>query len=277
MRIAARLAGFPDLSDYGAVAAHMASRHAGGVAGKSVLVVGCNRGDDCRVFTSMGAREVHGLDVIDDIGVDFAGPTYHRMSAEDMELPDDRFDVVFAVATLEHVPDVDPAFAEMARVTAPGGVVYSVAAPLWNSRQGHHKGDLFPDHPWVHLRFDRDEIVELCRREGIVSPDGAAIEAHVDYMLDDRFFNQLPAKRYVDACNALTGVELVRNDLAFDAPDGLTPELEAELRAAGYPREELLASVHTLVARKRPFDGPADLSRTFKTRVRGALLERAPR
>ena len=274
MRVAGRLAGFPDPSDYGAHAAYTAGRYAGGVAGKRVLVVGCNRGDDCRMFASMGASELHGLDVIDDVGADFPGPSYHRMSAEKIELPDDRFDLVFAVATLEHVPDVAAAFEEMARVTAPGGVAFSVAAPLWHSRQGHHKGDMFEEHPWVHLRFDRDDIVALCRREGIESPDGRPVEEHVDYMLDPRFFNQVPARRYVEACDALQSVELVRNDLALDEPDGLTPDVETE---TGHPREELLASAHTLVARKRPFEGPADLSRTLHTRLRGALLERAPR
>ena len=106
-------------------------------------------------------------------------------------------------------------------------------------------------------------IVALCRREGIESSDGRPVEEHVDYMLDPRFFNQVPARRYVEACDALQSVELVRNDLALDEPDGLTPDVETE---TGHPREELLASAHTLVARKRPFEGPADLSRTLRTR-----------
>ena len=87
---------------------------------------------------------------------------------------------------------------------------------------------------------------------------------HVDYMLDPRFFNQVPARRYVEVCEALVRVELIVNDLALDDPYDLTPDLEAQLRQ---PREELLASAHTLVARKRPFRGPADLSRTIRTRL----------
>ena len=115
------------------------------------------------------------------------------------------------------------------------------------------------------------------RAGGHLQPDEHSIGEHVDYMLDRRFFNQTPARAYVDACASLAGVELIRNELAYDEPDELTPELENELRGAGYPRKELLASVHTVTARKRPFSGPADLSRTLRTRVRGALLERAPR
>ena len=61
-RIAGRLAGFPHPDDYGAYSAYAAARHAGAVAGKSVLVVGCNRGEDCRRFVRMRAAEVHGLD-----------------------------------------------------------------------------------------------------------------------------------------------------------------------------------------------------------------------
>lgn len=275
-RIAGRLAGFPHPDDYGAYSAYAAARHAGGVAGKSVLVVGCNRGEDCRRFVRMRAAEVHGLDPIDDVGADFGGATYHCGSAENMDLPDGRFDLVFAVATLEHVPRVAAAFAEMARVARPGGVVYSVAAPLWNSRHGHHKGDLFAAHPWVHLRLKRDGILELCSNEGIQSPDERPLEHHVDYMLNPRFFNRTPARDYVEACAGLENVELIRNDLAFDAADALTPDLESELAGAGHPRQELLASAHTLVARKQPFGGPADLSRSLRTRLRGATLERSP-
>jgi hypothetical protein len=151
-----------------------------------------------------------------------------------------------------------------------------VAAPPWNSKQGHHKGELFEAHPWVHIRLDRGGIVALCHREGKASPDVRPTETHVDYMLDPRFFNRMPARKFVEACEALVDVELIRNELAFDEPDVLTPELEAELRERRYPREELLASAHTVVARKRPFDGPADLSRTLRTRIRGALIQRAP-
>jgi hypothetical protein len=56
-----------------------------------------------------GAAEVHGLDVIEDIGASYSNPAvkYHRGSIEGCDLPSDYFDLVFSVATVEHVPKID--------------------------------------------------------------------------------------------------------------------------------------------------------------------------
>jgi SAM-dependent methyltransferase len=217
-----------------------------------VLVVGCNTGLDVRNFVELGAKEVWGVDVVEEIGRDFAHPRarYLRTSVEAMDVPDDSFDLVFTFATMEHVPGVARAFAEMARVTRPGGWIYSVASPLWNSPYGHHKADLFRGHPWVHLLLTRDEICELARRENIVPADGGAIEAHVDYMLDPAFFNKAPAAAYARACANLPGFAALRNE--FDSPHdaGLDPDTEARLARKGYPRAEVLAVTHVFVGQK---------------------------
>jgi hypothetical protein len=101
---------------------------------------------------------------------------------------------------MEHVPDIDRGFAEMARVTRPGGVVYSQASPLWRSPYGHHKGDLFAGHPWIHLLLDQDEILALCAAEGIGGESD--IEHHVNYMLNADYFNMRPAADYVGGLRA---------------------------------------------------------------------------
>jgi len=132
---------------------------------KTVLVVGCNTGYDCRYFIDLGAGEVHGVDIIDKIGADYTHPQvkYHQMSVEAMNLKSESYDLVFSVATFEHVQRIDLAFQEMVRVTKPKGIIYCVADPLWNSRQGHHKGNFFENYPWIHLRLSRDEILEYCK------------------------------------------------------------------------------------------------------------------
>jgi SAM-dependent methyltransferase len=231
-----------------------AARAAGGLRGKSVLVVGCNTGTECRLFVRFGAGHVHGIDVVPETGAGFSHPrvSYSRTSAEAMEIDSDSFDLVFCLATMEHVGRIDFAFPELVRVAAPGGVIYSVSAPLWNSAQGHHKGDFFADFPWIHLRLNEAEILEYCAASGIEdSASGLPMETHVAYMLNDKFFNKQPAHAYVETCAALEGVEILANDLAYDDEAPLTDEILAELGAKGYPREELLASVHTFVGRKR--------------------------
>jgi SAM-dependent methyltransferase len=215
-----------------------------------VLVVGCNAGDECRHFLGFGARLVHGIDVIEKTGAGFSHPRvrYDRMSVEALSFPDETFDLVYAYATMEHVPDIESGFSEMARVTKRGGVVYSQASPLWRSPYGHHKGDLFADQPWIHLLMDADEILELCARDGI-DGDGN-IEHHVGYMLDPAHFNMRAAADYVAACEALPDMELIDNSLAMDRPELLSEELEARLAAKGIGRDEALAVSHTLIARR---------------------------
>jgi SAM-dependent methyltransferase len=223
------------------------------VAGKCVLVVGCNRGEDCKIFVDMGAEQVTGLDVMDEIGANFVHPnvSYRKASAEQMPFEDDSFDLVFAYATLEHVPDITAAFREMARVCVRGGLIYSAAAPLWNSRQGPHWGSLFDEMPWIHLRRSVEEVRAYNRAQGEANPAVARPSAaQVAYWLDDRFFNKRWARDYLAAGWSVPNVEIIRNDLECEPDEVLPAEVAAELAAKGYSRRELLALTHILIARR---------------------------
>jgi len=221
---------------------------------KNVLIVGCNVGKDCVYFLRLGARAVHGLDVIEDVGKGFQHRkvNYLRASAEAIPVHDGTYDLVFCFATMEHVPDVEHAFKEMARVTKEGGVIYCVASPLWNSRFGHHKGDLFGKFPWIHLYMTEAEILEMCTNQGVVDPTGhCSMDAHVRYMLNSQYFNKTPAQHYVSTCRTLSNIQVVENSLSLESDDLLTPELYSILNAKGYSREELLAVTHTFIGRKQ--------------------------
>jgi SAM-dependent methyltransferase len=244
------------VTDYNRFHAERARGYVGALAGKTCMVVGCNTGGDCRYFVEFGAAEVHGLDVLDCVGADFTDERvkYFQLSAEHMAgIPDDCYDLVYCFATMEHVPDIDRAFAEMVRICRPNGLIYCVAAPLWHSRNGHHKGDYFGAHPWIHLRMSEAEIVEFCRAEGITDRSGVGgMDHHVAYMLNPAYFNMKPARAYVEACRRLRDVEMISNDLDSDDSSLLPADIRADLAARGYPAEELLAVVHTFIARKRP-------------------------
>jgi SAM-dependent methyltransferase len=148
--------------------------------GGEVLVVGYNTGEECRHFVGFGARHVHGIDVVDATGAGYVHPVSATAACRwrTLGLEDDSFDLLYAYATMEHVPDIDRGFAEMVRVTRAGGVVYSQASPLWRSPYGHHKGDLFAGQPWIHLMLDRDAILASCAAEGIGG--GSDIQHHVN-------------------------------------------------------------------------------------------------
>jgi SAM-dependent methyltransferase len=221
------------------------------IRGAKVLVVGANTGEDCKLFVDRGAAEVHGLDVLEAVGQNFRHPkvTYHRQSIEKTTLPADHFDLVFAVATMEHVPDIAAGFAEMARLVRPGGAIYSSAAPLWQSAYGHHMG-CFQDHPWVHLLFDQPGLVRYARAHGIEGERGHDIEGISRYMLNRANFNMLPAEDYIAACQDLPNLTIVENKLYRDEAVTLDHPLGKRALEAGYNPDSLLASRHVFVARK---------------------------
>lgn len=65
--------------DYHEAAINEAARFSQ-LKGKRVLIVGVNTGEDCERFIRRGAGEIHGLDVIEEVGRNFTHPavTYHR-------------------------------------------------------------------------------------------------------------------------------------------------------------------------------------------------------
>lgn len=221
--------------------------------GASVLVVGANTGADCRYFVEWGAKEVHGLDVVPNVGSDYQANevSYFCMSAEAMRLPDNYYDLVYCFATMEHVPDIAAAFKEMVRVAKAGGFIYSVASPLWNSRSGHHMACLSP-YPWIHLRMGKQEMISYCKGAGIEGERGLPIESIVSYVLDSAEFNRRPARDYTQAIAAIPNVLVVSN-LLYNEPETAVPEdVRTELTPKGIAPGELRAVTHEFVAIKHP-------------------------
>ena len=218
-----------------------------------VLVVGCNQGVECKTFVELDVARVDGLDVVENTGAAFSHPrvSFVRTSAECIGIRDDTYDLVYSYATLEHITDIESAFREFVRVARPGGIIYTLAAPLWNSRYGHHKPDLFRAHPWIHLRMSEDEIIAFCQREGIIDPSGRDdITRHVRYMMNPRFFNKTAASRYVAVCSSLEHVQVLINKLNLDSSKVLDKTIYDDLRTKGYTKQELLALGHNFVGKK---------------------------
>lgn len=158
-----------------------------------------------------------GIDVMDEIGRNYTDPrvTYVRSSAETIPLESASFDLAFAYATLEHVPNIRDAFREMARITAPKGVIYSAAAPLWCTRSGPHWGSAFDHDPWPHLRMGAEDVVALgaqARADGLSSEFYDADQLR-GFMTDPLLFNRRRAHEYLDACVALNSIEILRSEI----------------------------------------------------------------
>lgn len=240
---------------------------------RRLLVVGCGKGLDCAEFTDFGA--IHGLDLCHDLGRDFVHPkvTYYRESAEAMKRHDNFYDLVFSVATLEHIHDLDAAFQEIYRVTKPGGLIYTVAAPLWNSAEGHHLNyfGLFNEFPWIHLRLSplqlRDYICEnktiaqlkdwlnILTQEDALSVPLVTEEIHsyadnIVAFLNSSYFNHLPSYVYIEAADKLPVQQMICNQFWQDGENLLTQEILQELETKGFTKDELLSASHTYISIK---------------------------
>jgi SAM-dependent methyltransferase len=245
-----------EIFDYGLYHVDLVSRQLADVTGKRVLVVGCNRGREVSLFLDAGAKEVWGVDVMNEVGIEFPRRRAHylQMSAESMNLDDEMFEIVFCVATMEHIFGIESALTEIGRVTKLGGFVYVHSAPLWNAREGHHRSNLFdPDrYPWIHLRFAPDE--RMCANGEIEYPESAEdIDSEIDLIMTSDVFNRRSARDYVRACSGLVGFEFERNRLEFEPPSVLELLSDADrsgLAARGIDAFELRALMHTFGAWK---------------------------
>lgn len=94
------------------------------VAGKDVLEVGCGTGLIMHRVAER-ARRVVGVDISAGMLRQAQGRGLEVVQADAAALPfaDAAFDVVYSLKVLAHVRDIDAALVEMARVTAPGGMM----------------------------------------------------------------------------------------------------------------------------------------------------------
>jgi 2-polyprenyl-3-methyl-5-hydroxy-6-metoxy-1,4-benzoquinol methylase len=149
-------------------------------APESVLDVGCGEG----VLTykwaqALGSRPVLGVDLADPkLEAEWhtrARPNleFRSMTAEelqDMPFPDSSFDLAAAIEVLEHVPDPERTFAEMARVAGRHLLVSVPREPLWralNIARGSYVRDL-GNTPGHVNHWSKRDFVRLAERHGEV-------------------------------------------------------------------------------------------------------------
>jgi len=137
--------------------------------GKKVLEVGCGTGLILERLAKI-ADEAVGIDLSPGM-LDRArerGLTVHEASATDLPFEDESFDLVCSFKVLAHVPDIDAALVEIARVTRPGGYMFlefynpyslryvakRIAGPQPIS-DGRTEADVYTrwDAPWVIPRL----------------------------------------------------------------------------------------------------------------------------
>jgi len=131
----------PDHEDASSPWYRLVSEHLGDVSGLRILEVACGRGGFVRQLARAGAIVT---------GCDFSGAALHAArlklcnngqpppvtlvqgDAQSLPFAGDSFDVVISCETIEHLPQVQAALAEMHRVTRPGGKLYLTTPNYFN-------------------------------------------------------------------------------------------------------------------------------------------------
>lgn len=125
---------------------------------------------------------------------------YFHMDARDLKFPGQEFDIVFGIAVLEHMHELQRVLAEICRVLIRGGRAYLHGGPLWSCRLGHHvwvhadgiKYEFNANNPipdWYHLIFQKDEMRHYLETMGIPEAHAGKI---ADWVYDDPRLNRYP-------------------------------------------------------------------------------------
>jgi len=88
--------------------------------GQRVLEVGCGQGHLTKRLADRGI-DITGVDANPKASEIAGTDRVIYMKGEDLEFGDESFDAVLSVHALEHIPPLDQAISEMARVLKPGG------------------------------------------------------------------------------------------------------------------------------------------------------------
>jgi SAM-dependent methyltransferase len=88
--------------------------------GERVLEVGCGRGHLTKVLDEWGV-DVTGVDANPQAAENAVSDKVRHMFGESLDFPDGSFDKIVSVHAIEHIPQLEAAFAEMARVLRPHG------------------------------------------------------------------------------------------------------------------------------------------------------------
>lgn len=102
-----------------------------------------------------------------DLDLDLGKIEFHTMDAQHLIYGDEKFDFVFSLNALEHIPDPIKAINEVWRVLRPGGMFYASFDPIWTADSGSHFLH-YTKEPWLHLLVDDDEYCELMKSAGAV-------------------------------------------------------------------------------------------------------------
>ncbi|WP_313260591.1 class I SAM-dependent methyltransferase [Lacrimispora sp.] len=221
--------------------------------GKQILEVGCGNGDLLKYIAKYYSPELivgidPGLDSWWNAG-ESSGRNWKVMSgdAELLDFPDNSFDAIISVSTLEHIYDTDKALSEIKRVLKPYGRFYTSFSPIWTSIIGHHfvapeDNNWNEEHlalipPWGHLYMSEIEMRAHLKSLNVnESLKGQILE----FIYHSNIINRKSKTELVNAVHRCgMAVRLYSEQVRFSRfsitkKNELTPEMANKIIAAGH-------------------------------------------
>ena len=139
--------------------------------GKTVLDIGCGAAGKSLYYASLGAKKVHGVDVVEryrsepeklaeQLGLSEKFK-FHLCDAAKLEFEDEYFDTIIMNDSMEHVAEPEKVLVQCRRVLKKGGKLFVNFCP-YHHPYGAHLSDVI-GMPWVHLFFSEKTMIEAYR------------------------------------------------------------------------------------------------------------------
>jgi ubiquinone/menaquinone biosynthesis C-methylase UbiE len=189
-------------------------------------------------FMARGAKRVVTIDYRKDMADAQVAENieFRNMDARDLKFDNDEFDIVFGVAVLEHLPNLDTVLDEAERVLVKDGYLYLHGGSLWSSNLGHHvwveadgmsyffnANNPIPD--WCHLLYQKDEMKTYLEAQHIIPAHAQNI---VDMVYDNPILNRYSYEDYIRFLHNSTMAIRTIKETSWRSPSG---EMLAKLRA----------------------------------------------
>lgn len=188
------------------------------IRGKRVLEIGSDyHMCSARLFHANGARAVVGTNMGDGRSGEAlpVGVELKVGDVSDIVCPPESFDIIYGIAVLEHIADLEKVCRAIKTLLRPDGVVYLQGLPLWSGPLGHHvwyhpepsgesavvsahgrvevpvlyRFDETARNPipdWAHLVLSPGEMEGLLTRQGVPASDAAGITRFVYNLGDEK-------------------------------------------------------------------------------------------
>ena len=172
---------------------------------KIILDIGCGAAGKSLYYASLGAKEVHGVDVVEgyakqskELAIEKGFEdvfTFHLGDAANLEFLDNTFDTIIMNDAMEHVAKPEEVMKECYRVLKPGGKLYINFCP-YHHPFGAHLSDVI-GIPWVHLFFSEKTMIDAYKELVDDMPDR-------DMRIGFRFSKDENGKETISYINKMT-------------------------------------------------------------------------